>query len=247
VVGVAGTLWDWREHYVGVTIQAPHLAIDLGGLLAIAVLAFSDWKRISKRAFVGLYALLILVMLIAFGPFVLMMAAPESQAMAYLMSSGMTRGALLLEVPIVLSAVWAAWHWLSGAPIRAWRLSAAIGVVVVAVSSVWDLYRHQTHPLEMGASMNMMTLPPHQLTLAGFVIGLLGSGIRVALDDRLMNHRRHPIPRSASQPLTSAFLGEGGTRDATRAPSQDVVGVARKIRDRVVKSHDARPWTSVAA
>ena len=177
LVGVVGTVWDWREHYIGVSIQAPHLAIDLGGLLAIGVLAFSDWKRISKRAFVGLYALLILVILIALGPFVLMMAAPRSQLMTTLMSSGMTRGALLLEIPIVFLAVWAAWHWLRGAPIKAWRLGAALGVVLVAAASVWDLYWHQTHPLEMDASMNMMTLPPHQLILAGFVIGLVGSGI----------------------------------------------------------------------
>jgi len=49
------------------------------------------------------------------------------------------------------------------------------GVVGVAVASVWDLYWHQTHPLEMGASMNMMSLPPHQLILAGFTVGLIGS------------------------------------------------------------------------
>ena len=181
LVGVAGTLWDWREHYIGVSSQAPHLAIDLGGLLAIGVLAFSDWKRISERAFIGLYALLILVALIALGPFVLMMAAPHSQLMTYLMSSLMNRGALLLELPIVVLAGWAAWHWLSGAPIKAWRLGAALGVVVVAASSVWDLYWHQTHPLEMGASMNMMALPPHQLILAGFVIGLISSGVGAVL------------------------------------------------------------------
>jgi hypothetical protein len=110
-----------------------------------------------------------------------MMAAPHSQLMAYLMSSVMTRGALILELPIVLLAGWAAWHWLGGAQIRAWRLGAALGVVVVAVSSVWDLYWHQTHPLEMGASMNMMALPPHQLILAGFVLGLIGSSVGAIL------------------------------------------------------------------
>ncbi len=40
--GVAGTLWDWREHYIGISIQAPHLVIDLGGLGAIGVLGFSS-------------------------------------------------------------------------------------------------------------------------------------------------------------------------------------------------------------
>ncbi len=65
------------------------------------------------------------------------------------------------------------------------RIAAAIGVVVVAVGGVWDLYWHQTHPLEMGASMNMMTLPPHQLILGGFVLGLIGSAVAVARPSRL--------------------------------------------------------------
>src|SRR6266851_5070164 len=88
--GVAGTTWDWHEHYVGVSNQAPHLLIDLSALLVV-------------------------------------------------------------------------------------------GVVVVAAASVWDLYWHQTHPMELGASMNMMTLPPHQLILAGFIAGLIASaGVLVA-------------------------------------------------------------------
>ena len=40
-----------------------------------------------------------------------------------------------------------------------WRRAIASGVVVVAVASVWNLYWHQTHPLEMRASMNMMAVP----------------------------------------------------------------------------------------
>jgi len=46
--------------------------------------------------------------------------------------------------------------------------------VVVAIGTVWDLYWHQTHPMEVGTSM--AALPPHQLIFAGFVIGLLGAG-----------------------------------------------------------------------
>jgi len=184
LLGVAGTLWDWHEHYLGISNQVPHLVIDVGGLLAIGVLAFSDWTRISQRTFVALYALLVLVVLIALGPFVLMMVAPHSQFMAFFMSSVMTRGALIVELPIVLLAAWAAWHWLKLAAVNAWRICAAFGVVVIAVASVWDLYWHQTHPLEMGASMNMMALPPHQLILAGFVLGLIGSGIGTFMSGR---------------------------------------------------------------
>lgn len=183
-LGVAGTLWDWREHYLGFSVQAPHLAIDVGGLLALGVLAFSDWRRLSNSSFVVIYALLVLVMLIAVGPFLLMMTAPHSELMALFMRWEMTRGALVIELPIVLLAGWAAWRWLGLAPITAWRIAAAIGVVVVAVGSVWDLYWHQTHPMELGASMNMMTLPPHQLILGGFILGLIGTAAGLAIAAR---------------------------------------------------------------
>ena len=192
-LGVAGTLWDWREHSIGTSLQAPHLVIDVGGLLAIGVLAFSDWSRLSNSAFVVIYALLALVVLIALGPFLLRMAAPRSQLMASLMRWVMTRGALLIELPIVLLAAWAAWRWLRLAPLNAWRIAAAIGVVVVVVGSVWDLYWHQTHPLEMGAATNMMTLPPHQLILGGFVLGVIGSAVGIIL-----------LPRPSRSPETTA-------------------------------------------
>lgn len=181
LMGVAGSLWDWRDHLIGASNQLPHVAIDVGGLLAIGVLAFSEWKEVSNRTLVALYALLIIVVLLAFGPFVLMRAAPHSAFMRLFMSWAMTKGALSIEVPIVLLAGFAAWRWLRLAPVNAWRVAAASGVVVVAVASVWDLYWHQTHPLEMGASMNMMTLPPHQLILAGFVLGLVGSSFGAVL------------------------------------------------------------------
>ena len=172
---MAGTLWDWREHFVGVSSQAPHLVIDAGGLLAIGVLAFTDWDQIRGRTLVVFYVLLALVMLILLGPFALMVAAPHGSLMASFMRAGMTRSALGLYLPIVLLASWAAWRWLRLAPVRAWRVAAALGVVVVAVASIWDLYWHQTHPLEMGASMNMLAVPPHQLILAGFVLGAIGA------------------------------------------------------------------------
>jgi len=178
-LGVAGTLWDWREHYVGVSLQAPHLMIDVGGLFAIGVLGFSDYQRLGKGASLVIYTLLALVVLIATGPFLLMMVAPHSQLMASLKAWGMTRGAMLIELPIVLHAGWAAWRWLRLAPLQTWRIAAAIGVVIVALGSIWDLYWHQIHPLEMGGSM--MTLPPHQLILGGFVLGLIGSAVGVAI------------------------------------------------------------------
>jgi hypothetical protein len=189
-LGVAGTLWDWREHYLGFSVQAPHLVIDVGGLLAIGVLAFSNWRRLGNSAFVFIYTLLVLVMLIALGPFLLMMTAPHSQLMAFFMRWEMTRGALIIELPIVILAGWAAWRWLRLAPLNPWRIGAAMGVVVVAVGSVWDLYWHQTHPMELGASMNMMTLPPHQLILGGFVLGLIGAAVGLVIASRRSGEAR---------------------------------------------------------
>src|SRR5216683_6702540 len=101
LAGVAGTLWDWREHYLGMSAQAPHAVIDLGGLLAIAILAFSGWRSFSRTTYAVIYIVLVLVALVLFAPFVLMMAAPHSALMSGYMRVGMTRGVLLLQGPVV--------------------------------------------------------------------------------------------------------------------------------------------------
>jgi len=173
-LGVAGTLWDWREHLLGPGTQPPHLVIDLGGLLVISTLAFSGKIDLRSRTFIALYVLLVLVVLVAIGPFVLMMAAPKSALMASLMRSMMSNGALLVYVPLVLLASWSGWRWLSQDRLNWWRLAAAFGIVVVAIATVWDLYWHQTHPMELRSSM--AGLPPHQAILAGFLIGVVGAG-----------------------------------------------------------------------
>jgi len=85
----------------------------------------------------------------------------------------MSSGALLAYIPLVFLAGWSAWHWLFQNRVNWWRLAAALGIVVVAIATVWDLDWHQTHPMEVGASM--AALPPHQAILAGFLIGLVGA------------------------------------------------------------------------
>lgn len=172
-LGVAGTVWDWRQHLLGPGTQPPHLVIDLGGLLVLAVLAFSGKMDYRSRSFTALYVLLVLLVLISLGPFVLMMAAPRSALMASLRHSMMSTGALFVYVTLVLLASWSAWRWLSESTVNWWRLAVALGIVVVAIASVWDLYWHQTHPMEVQASM--AALPPHQAILAGFLIGLVGA------------------------------------------------------------------------
>ena len=173
-LGVAGTLWDWREHLLGPGTQPPHLVIDLGGLLVISTLAFSGKIDLRSRTFIALYVLLVLVVLVAIGPFVLMVAAPRSALMASLMHAMMSSGALLVYVLLVLLASWSGWRWLSQDRLNWWRLAAAFGIVVVAIATVWDLYWHQTHPMELRSSM--AGLPPHQAILPGFLIGVVGAG-----------------------------------------------------------------------
>jgi hypothetical protein len=119
-----------------------------------------------------------------------MMAAPRSALMTSLMRSMMSSGALLAYVPLVLLAAWGAWRWLSLTRLNAWRLAAASGVVLVAIATVWDLYWHQTHPMEVRASM--ASLPPHQAILAGFLIGLLGAAYGLAAGPR----PRSRLPRA---------------------------------------------------
>src|SRR5579859_3370622 len=163
-VGVLGTLWDWYEHLIGPGTQPPHLVIDLAGLIVLGVLAFSG-RRIDlrSRTFAALYVLLILVAIVAFGPFVMMVTARHSTAMTIFVGSIMTPWALLAYSPLVLLALWAAWWWTRSEPFAVWRVGAAGGIVIVAAASVWDLYWHQTHAMEMRASM--ASLPPHQAIL----------------------------------------------------------------------------------
>lgn len=172
-LGVAGTLWDWHDHLIGPGTQPPHLLIDLSGLVVLGILAFSGKMELRSRSFVALYILLLLVALIGVGPFVLMMAAPRSALMTALMRSMMSSGALLTYAPTVLLASWAGWRWLLLAPFRIWRLAVVLGIAAVAAATIWDLAWHQTHPMEVRASM--AALPPHQAIFAGFVIGLVGA------------------------------------------------------------------------
>ena len=109
--------------------------------------------------------------------------------MASLMHSMMSSGALLAYLPLVLLATWSGWRWLSQDSLNWWRLAAAFGILVVAVATVWDLYWHQTHPMELRTSM--AGLPPHQAILAGFLIGLIGAGWGVAVGINRAGFRAH--------------------------------------------------------
>lgn len=188
-LGVTGTLWDWHDHLIGPGTQPPHLLIDLSGLVVLGILAFSGKMELRSRSFVALYVLLLLVALIAVGPFVLMMAAPRSVLMTALMRSMMSSGALLVYIPLVLLAGWAGGRWLLPAPFRIWRLAVVGGIVAVAMATVWDLSWHQTHPMEVRASM--AGLPPHQAILGGFVIGLVGAVYGITAQ-RNLTKREHP-------------------------------------------------------
>ena len=49
LAGVVGTVWDWHEHYIGISNQAPHALIDIGGLLVVAVLSFPAGSDSAAR------------------------------------------------------------------------------------------------------------------------------------------------------------------------------------------------------
>ncbi len=172
-LGFLGTVWDWWEHLVGPGTQPPHLVIDTGGFVVLGTLAFASKVQLRGRSFAALGLLLIIATLIAVGPFALMMLAPTSSLMASLMQAMMSSGALLAYIPLVVLASWAAWQWLSHGTTSVSRIAAAVGIVVVALATVWDLYWHQTNPMELQTSM--AALPPHQAIFVGFVIGLIGA------------------------------------------------------------------------
>lgn len=174
-MGVAGALWDWREHLIGGGIQPPHFLQDAGGVLALAVLAFAGRPRFRARSFLILCVLLVAVLFIIFGPFALMMFFPRTAFTAAFMRVMMTDAGLSLMVPLLVLAGWAAWRWLRTGPILAWRIAGAAGLVVVAVGTLIDLYWHQNNPMTAEMRMNMLVLPGHQIILGGFLIGLLGS------------------------------------------------------------------------
>jgi len=177
-LGMAGTLWDWWEHFVGPGIQSPHLVIDLGGLLVVGVLAFSGQIDYRSRAFTVLYLLVVLVALIALGPTTLRAVAPTSTLTAAL-NQALSPAAVVPYLPLVLLASWSAGRWLSLDKATWWRMTASLGILVVAAGMLWDVYWHQTHAAEIRASM--ASLPPHQVMAAGFLIGLVGAAYGAAL------------------------------------------------------------------
>jgi hypothetical protein len=174
-MGVAGALWDWREHLIGGGIQPPHFLQDAGGVLALAVLAFVGHARFRARSYVVVSVLFFAVLLVFFGPFALMMFFPRTPFTAAYMRLMMTGAGLGLMVPLLVLAGWAAWRWLRIGPIVAWRIAGAGGLVLVAVGAVIDLYWHENNPMTAEMRMNMLVLPGHQIILGGFLIGLLGS------------------------------------------------------------------------
>src|SRR5437870_13685869 len=102
-LGMAGTLWDWWEHFVGPGIQSPHLVIDLGGLLVVGVLGFSGQIDYRSRASTVLYLLVVLVALIALGPTTLRAVAPTS-TVSGARNQALSAAALVACCPSVLVA-----------------------------------------------------------------------------------------------------------------------------------------------
>jgi hypothetical protein len=186
VLGVVGWIWDWQGHLNGVTLQAAHIAIDLGALAIVLALVVAARRTSFRSASLISYVLLTMVALVVLGPMVLMGLYSRSTAAATLMQAYMgslrTTGGILFALPLLVLALWAAWLWLRAGAFEGWRVAVAGGLAVLAVGVLVDVYWHQTHPMvtDTGAYMNTLTLPGHQLQLLGFTIGCVGAVLGIS-------------------------------------------------------------------
>ena len=137
LLGVVGWIWDWQGHLNGVTLQAAHIAMDLGALAIVIALIVAARRTPFRSAFLISYVLLILVVLVVLGPIVLMGLYRRSAAAATLMQTYMgslrTTGGIPFALPLLALALWAAWLWLRAGALEVWRVAMAGGLAVLAV------------------------------------------------------------------------------------------------------------------
>lgn len=177
VLGAVGWVLDWQGHLNGVTLQAAHVAMDVGALAIVLALVVAVRRTSFRSSFLISYLLLVLVALVVLGPVVLMGLYRRSALAATLMQAYMgslrATGGIPFALPLLALALWAAWLWLRAGALEGWRVAVVGGLAALAVGVLVDVYWHQTHPMlsDTGAYMNTLTLPGHQLQLLGFVIG----------------------------------------------------------------------------
>jgi len=181
LLGMVGWIWDWQGHLNGVTLQAAHIAMDLGALAIVLALVVAARGTPFRSAFLISYMLLTMAALVVLGPMVLMDLYSRSTVAATLMQAYMrslrTTGGIPFALPLLAMALWAAWLWLRAGAFEGWRVAVAAGLAVLVVGVLVDVYWHPAHPMatDIGAYMNTMTLPGHQLQLVGFALGCVGA------------------------------------------------------------------------
>ena len=186
LVGMVGWVWDWQAHLNGVTLQAAHIAMDLGALAIVLALVVAARRTPFRSAFLISYVLLIMAAVVVLGPMVLMDLYSRSTVAATLMQAYMqslrTTGGIPFALPLLALALWAAWLWLRAGAFEGWRVAVAAGLAVLGVGVLLDVYWHQTHPMvtDTGAYMNTLILPGHQLQLLGFVLGCVGAVLGIS-------------------------------------------------------------------
>ena len=72
LLGMVGWIWDWQGHLNGVTLQAAHIAMDLGALAIVLALVVAARRTPFRSAFLISYVLLIMAAVVVLGPMALM-------------------------------------------------------------------------------------------------------------------------------------------------------------------------------
>jgi len=178
-LGLIGTLWDYQQHLAGLHDETPHITFHVGTLLVLAVLVGLTplWPR--RSGYLASYTLMSVGVAIGFGSLFWLeglMMQHVTMADPRMMEGqlGMLVGALVFLV-LIARTLW----------VLAWSnrglAAAAVGILIVLGGYAFDLVWHQMQlggeMEEMGGQMNMLVMPPHQLILAGWAVGLIASSV----------------------------------------------------------------------
>src|SRR5215472_16273156 len=105
LLGVVGWIWDWQGHLNGVTLQAAHIAMDLGALAIVIALIVAARRTPFRSAFLISYMFLTMAALVVLGPMVLMDLYSRSTVAATLMQAYMrslrTTGGIPFALPLL--------------------------------------------------------------------------------------------------------------------------------------------------
>ncbi len=191
-IGLIGYLWDWQQHLAGLDDDTPHLAMYVAGLLVLGVLVGLTplWPR--RSGYLATYVWLLAGVSIYAGS-LLWLEGLMTQHVG-MTDPRMLQGQLgLLVGVLLLLALLTRMLWvLVRSNAGRWVITVAAGIIIVLGGFIFDFVWHQMNlggEEGMGERVNMLALPPHQLILAGWLVGLIAASIllikvRVVRDKR---------------------------------------------------------------